>query len=163
MTPTKVSSLRGVLDLLLPWWVIATSLVALIQSDFHWLICVFAVIAIGRSQLALLLEGHEAIHGLIAPRRSVKQHSAGLTFPLSNILRPLSTYLVRKQEAQKKDLSMAERTLTAANRTVKMKTVFPSAFKLILNPVTLFPMYLLQLLFRRSSHSLVLYCEMAEV
>ncbi len=86
-------------------------------------------------------------------------HAAGLTFPVSNLLLPLSNALVRRSEAAKLSLSMLERTRRSGMRDVPMKTRFPAALGLLLNPVMLYPLHLLQKLFRHSPRALVLYLE----
>lgn len=86
-------------------------------------------------------------------------HVAGLTFPVSNLLFPVSNWLVRRSEANKLALSMTERTKRSGDRDVSMKTHFPDALGLVLNPVVLYPLHLLQKLFRRSDRAMVLYLE----
>lgn len=87
------------------------------------------------------------------------EHLAGLTYPASNLLLPLSNMLVRRTEAHKRDLSMQERTASSGRRQVPGKTAFPAAAALILNEVTLYPLYLLQLASRGARAALVLYAE----
>lgn len=84
----------------------------------------------------------------------------GLTFPVSNILLGISNYLVRKSEARKNFLSAKEQTIESGDRNVLMKTAFPPYFKIFLNEVVLFPLYIIQRLFRNSKMSMVIYCEM---
>lgn len=84
---------------------------------------------------------------------------SGLTYPVSNWLFSLSNKVVSKQEGHKKDLSMQEQTVLSGNRGIKYKTVFPWYFKVILNPVTLFPFYVLQRLFKNNDRSMLIYCE----
>jgi hypothetical protein len=60
-------------------------------------------------------------------------HFAGLTYPLSNLLLPLSNYLVRRNEGGKLALSSIERTKHSGRRRVRFKTYFPSILKLLLN------------------------------
>jgi SAM-dependent methyltransferase len=86
-------------------------------------------------------------------------HTAGLTFPISNLLYPLSNFLVRRSEARKLSLSMIERTKQSGIRDVPMKTTFPSIFGLLLNERTMYPLHLLQKAFRESEHAMVLYVE----
>jgi hypothetical protein len=86
-------------------------------------------------------------------------HVAGLTFPLSNALLPLSNYLVRKAEAHKLSLSLGERTRQSGIRNVPMKTTFWPVFGLLLNERILLPFHLLQKHFSRSKRALVLYLE----
>lgn len=88
-------------------------------------------------------------------------HLAGLTFPISNLLLPVSNFLVRRSESQKLGLSALERTKLSGRRQVKYKTHFPSILGLLLNKYTLYPLHLLQKLFARSDRSLVLLFEAA--
>jgi SAM-dependent methyltransferase len=86
-------------------------------------------------------------------------HLAGLTFPLSNLLLPLSNYLVRKAEARKLSVSLLERTKQSGIRNVPMKTTFRPVLGVLLNERTLLPFHLLQKLFSRSKRAFVLYLE----
>jgi len=87
------------------------------------------------------------------------EHLAGLTYPVSNLLLPLSNLLVRRAEAHKRRLSMQERTASSGRRQVPGKTAFPAMAVLVLNEITLYPLYLLQLVFRGARAALVLYAE----
>lgn len=87
------------------------------------------------------------------------QHVAGLTFPLSNLLLPLSNFLVRRSESPKLAMSALERTKESGRRDVKFKTHFPSVLGMFLNRVTMSPMHLVQKLFSRSERALVIYFE----
>lgn len=86
-------------------------------------------------------------------------HLTGLTFPLSNLLLPVSNFLVTRGERHKLTYSALERTEQSGRRTVKYKTYFPSVFGLLLNQVTMFPFHLIQKLFGRSPRALVLFFE----
>ncbi|MDR9777571.1 class I SAM-dependent methyltransferase [Rhizobium hidalgonense] len=86
-------------------------------------------------------------------------HVKGLTFPVSNLLLPLSNYLVAKQEGVKVKLSKMEQTKESGRRNVKFKTTFPSLFSLILNRYTMYPLHILQKALGPASRSLVLYFE----
>ncbi len=86
-------------------------------------------------------------------------HVAGLTFPVSNLLLPVSNYLVRRSEGQKLALSALERTKLSGRRQVKYKTHFPSLLGLLLNEYTLYPFHLLQKFFAKSDRALVLLFE----
>lgn len=86
-------------------------------------------------------------------------HIAGLTFPISNFLLPISNFLVNRSERSNLKLSTLDRTKLSGRRQVKFKTFFPSIFGLLLNKYTLSPMYILQKLFSKSEHALVLYFE----
>ena len=97
----------------------------------------------------------------IAKKFSLKiKDIAGLTFPLSNILFPISNYLVRRQESKKLSMTMQEQTILSGNRNVKMKTNFPNIFGLILNNLTMYPLHLLQMAFSKSDNAMIIYCEL---
>ena len=87
------------------------------------------------------------------------EHLVGLTYPLSNLLFPVSEMLVARAERNKMTLSMEERTRLSGNRDVAFKTTFPRALGLVLNEVVLYPLHVLQKLFRRSARSMVIYAE----
>lgn len=87
------------------------------------------------------------------------EHTAGLTYPLSNILLPASNRLVARAEGQKRELTLTERTEASGVRTVPLKTLFPAVCGLALNPVTLYPLHLVQKAARRHPDALVLYFE----
>lgn len=89
------------------------------------------------------------------------EHIAGLTFPLSNVLYPLSNYLVQRAESHKRSLSMQQRTIQSGNRNVRFKTTFPLYVRLLLNEFVLYPWHVVQKLFRHNPNSLVIYCEMS--
>ncbi len=85
----------------------------------------------------------------------------GLTYPLSNFLLPLSSFLVKRQEGAKLRLSDQERTELSGNRNVNFKTHYPSFFSVLLNPLTLLPFYILQSIFKKNTNSIVLYSELS--
>ncbi len=87
------------------------------------------------------------------------EHVAGLTFPISNFLLPVSNYLVNRSERSLLTLSPLERTKRSGKREVKFKTHFPSILGMLLNEYTLFPFYIVQTLFSNSKCALVLYFE----
>jgi SAM-dependent methyltransferase len=89
----------------------------------------------------------------------VVSHLVGLTFPVSNVLLPLSNLLVRRAEAHKLDLAASERTRRSGIRQVPFKTVFPLATGILLNRVALYPFHLAQKATRGSERALVLYAE----
>jgi SAM-dependent methyltransferase len=89
------------------------------------------------------------------------RHMAGLTFPVSNLLFPVSEFLVRRAERRKMALSLKERTKLSGNRTVKFKTTFPGALRLLLNETVMYPFHLLQKLNAGNGRSMVLYAEFA--
>lgn len=101
----------------------------------------------------------ESIAQLMASNGWKVQHMVGLTFPVSNILLPVSNFLVNKSERSKLALSPLERTKQSGRRQVKFKTYFPSILGLVLNKFTLFPLHLLQKLCAKSERALVLYFE----
>jgi SAM-dependent methyltransferase len=86
-------------------------------------------------------------------------HVVGLTFPLSNLLLPLSNRLVRRSEGHRQTLSMAERTTASGSRDVPLKTRFPAALGLLLNEVALAPWHWWQKAARHNPGALVLYVE----
>lgn len=86
-------------------------------------------------------------------------HIAGLTFPVSNILLPVSNFLVSRSEIQTLSLSPLERTKLSGRRSVKYKTYFPSVLGLLLNKYTFLPFHYLQKCFARSERALVLFFE----
>lgn len=86
-------------------------------------------------------------------------YNAGLTYPVSNMLLPVSNYLVNRNERPKLELSALERTKQSGRRHVKFKTHFPSFIGLLLNEFTLLPFHWLQKIFADSDRALVLYFE----
>lgn len=86
-------------------------------------------------------------------------HVAGLTYPVSNLLLPLSNFLVRRNETNKLVLSPIERTKLSGHRNVRFKTTFPFFLKLFLNEITMLPLHWIQKLFLNSERALVLYFE----
>jgi SAM-dependent methyltransferase len=86
-------------------------------------------------------------------------HVAGLTFPLSNVLLPISNRLVARAERDRLAMSELERTLQSGDRDVAGKTSFPALARVVLNERTLYPLHVLQRAFRGSDRALVLYGE----
>lgn len=86
-------------------------------------------------------------------------HISGLTYPISNILLPISNFLVKRAEHSKLTLSDLEKTKCSGNRAVLFKTYFPDILIFILNRFTMIPFNILQKVFRNSSNCLVLYFE----
>ncbi len=86
-------------------------------------------------------------------------HQAGLTFPISNLLLPLSNFLVKRAEQSKLSQTALQRTKLSGRRKVLFKTHFPQFVGFFLNEITLKPFYYLQILFSHSKRSLVLYFE----
>lgn len=87
------------------------------------------------------------------------EHLAGLTFPVSNLLLPISNYLVRRQEIQKLSLSNFEKTKMSGIRQVSFKTHFKLPFGLLLNSIVFWPLGVLQKYFTSSKKCMVLYFE----
>jgi SAM-dependent methyltransferase len=83
----------------------------------------------------------------------------GLTYPLSNILLPISNFLVMRAEKSKLAMTDLEKTKASGIRNVKFKTNFPGIMSMLLNRHVLLPLYWLQKVFSSSSNSLVLYFE----
>lgn len=100
-----------------------------------------------------------AIHDLARENGWAIRHIAGLTYPVSNLLLPVSNALVRRHEASKLVLSSIERTKHSGHRKVQFKTHFPAVLKLILNEWTMLPLYWVQKMFSNSDSALVLYFE----
>lgn len=86
-------------------------------------------------------------------------HMAGLTYPVSNLLLPISNALVKRAESSKLELSAMERTKQSGRRTVAFKTHFPGLLKLLLNDMALLPLHWLQKAFAGAERALVLYFE----
>lgn len=86
-------------------------------------------------------------------------HLAGLTYPLSNWLLPMSNLLVKKAEQKKLKSTMQERTQASGDRSVLFKTSFPFLLKLILNETLMYPFHLLQKANLTHPHALILYAE----
>ncbi len=87
--------------------------------------------------------------------------NAGLTFPVSNLLLPLSNRIVQANEAHKRGLSDREQTILSGNREVTFKTDFPWYMGLLLNDVTMYPLHLAQKAFAKSNRAMVIYSELA--
>jgi SAM-dependent methyltransferase len=87
------------------------------------------------------------------------EHIVGLTYPLSNMLLPISNWLVGRAERSRVELPRMERTARSGHRRVKGKTTFPRALKVVLNPVTMYPLHLIQKVFSNAEAALVLYLE----
>lgn len=86
-------------------------------------------------------------------------HIAGLTYPLSNVLLPISNLLVSYAERQSLGVSANERTVLAGDRRVLFKTTYPASVHWVLNKYTMYPFHVLQKRFARHPKSLVLYVE----
>ncbi len=86
-------------------------------------------------------------------------HIAGLTYPLSNLLLPLSNFLVTRSEQSKLILPLQERTKQSGRRQVRFKTHFSPVWAILLNRYTLYPLSLLQNSCHTAKYALVLYFE----
>lgn len=86
-------------------------------------------------------------------------HVTGLTFPISNLLLPLSNFLVARAERKKLALSQHARTQLSGRRRVMFKTHFPAVLGLLFNELMLRPFHWLQKRYSSSAHCLVLYFE----
>jgi SAM-dependent methyltransferase len=113
------------------------------------------------------IAGHFRRYTFEGLRRRIEEHGlevrhlAGLTFPVSNILYPLSEYLVRRAERGKMELAVAERTRLSGNRAVPFKTTFPALLRVFLNETVMYPFHVLQKLSAGNDRSLVVYAEFA--
>jgi SAM-dependent methyltransferase len=87
------------------------------------------------------------------------EHLSGLTYPVSNMLLPVSNHLVRRGEDHKLRLSAEERTRLSGRRTVKYKTYLPSFLGVLSNRYTLAPLHWLQKACGGARAALVLYFE----
>jgi SAM-dependent methyltransferase len=86
-------------------------------------------------------------------------HLVGLTFPLSNLLLPLSNRLVRRSEGHRRTLPLDQRTIASGSRDVVLKTRFPAGLGLMLNEYALAPWHWWQKVSRHHPRALVLYVE----
>ncbi|RYE40930.1 MAG: hypothetical protein EOP24_38975 [Hyphomicrobiales bacterium] len=84
-------------------------------------------------------------------------HMVGLTVSLSNMLLPLSSHLVRRNESAELTHLALERIKQSTPGTVRIKSEFPSALGIVPNRVTLRPLDRMQKFFTRSERALVLY------
>jgi SAM-dependent methyltransferase len=80
-----------------------------------------------------------------------------VSVPVANLLFHASNFLIRRAgEDRKLELSQQERTEASGIREIPFKTVFPAPFKLVLNPLGMYPFFLLQRLFYGSALGLTL-------
>lgn len=86
-------------------------------------------------------------------------HISGLTWPVSNLLLPLSNWLVSRHERNKLALPVLDRTKQSGRRQVRFKTHFPALLDIVLNDVTLRPLHWLQKFAASRESALVLYFE----
>jgi len=77
--------------------------------------------------------------------------------PIANILFNISVRMVaRSAETAKVGLSQREQTETSGIRDIPWKTVFPSWVRIILNRVTLYPLFVIQRMFYRTRLGVVM-------
>ena len=100
-----------------------------------------------------------SIQQLLTRQHWKLKHISGLTFPVSNILLPISNFLVNRSERTNLQISTLERTKLSGRRDVKYKTHFPSMIGLLLNEYTMLPLHIVQKFFSKSEKTLVLYFE----
>ena len=80
-----------------------------------------------------------------------------VSVPLANLTFHASNFLIRRAgEERKLETSQDGRTKTSGIRDIPFKTQFPSAFKLVLNPVAMYPWFMLQRAFYRTNLGLIL-------
>ena len=101
----------------------------------------------------------DKIKSLMADTGWTTGHLVGLTFPISNFLLPVSNFLVNRSEKSKLSLTPIERTKQSGHRNVAFKTHFPFMLGMVLNRFILWPLHLLQKLFKNSDRALVIYFE----
>jgi SAM-dependent methyltransferase len=71
-----------------------------------------------------------------------------IAVPVANLTYHLSNYLVRRAgEDRKLVLSPERKTESSGIREIPFKTTFPAAFQLVLNPIAMYPFFLLQRMF----------------
>jgi len=100
-----------------------------------------------------------ALAGLTARTGWRLLHISGLTYPVSNLLLPVSNWLVLRHEKSKLDLPLLDRTKQSGRRQVRFKTHFPALLDGLLNDITLRPLHWLQKLASGRESALVLYFE----
>ena len=82
-----------------------------------------------------------------------------VSVPIANILYSLGNYLLSKSdEASKKYLNKREQTEVSGLQVIPFKTHFPKCFKLVLNEYTMYPFFLLQRFFYKTSLGLTIIC-----
>lgn len=104
---------------------------------------------------------HESLHMLMKKLDWRLLKIAGLTYPVSNILYPLSEWIIKKSESKKLMLSVQKRTEISGNRYVMFKTTFPVLLQVLLNEVVMYPFHLLQKMNVSNPKCLVIYLECA--
>ena len=84
-------------------------------------------------------------------------HVWSVAVPVANLLFRLGNAMIRASgEARKKSLSTRQQTEESGIRKIPFKTVFPPAFRLLLNRYTMAPLFVLQRLFYGSDLGLTL-------
>jgi SAM-dependent methyltransferase len=101
----------------------------------------------------------QSLRGAVESAGCRVERLVGLTWPLSNLLLPISNRLVRRAEAERLSLNIERRTVASGSRNVPWKTHFPPVTRLVLNEWTLLPFHLAQLIGSQCESALVLYCE----
>tara|TARA_R100000005_G_scaffold93309_2_gene68512 strand:+ start:3886 stop:4659 length:774 start_codon:yes stop_codon:yes gene_type:complete len=93
----------------------------------------------------------EDLHSVMAAAHLEKVEVWSVAVPVSNILFHVGNWLLsRSQEMQKIGQSQREQTETSGLQEIPWKTVFPSWVKLILNRVTLWPLFVVQRMFYKT-------------
>lgn len=83
---------------------------------------------------------------LAAGLRDIRIRSVGV--PVANLLYGIGNLMIRRSgAANHADRTRQEQTEHSGIREIPFKTVFPSWFRLVLNPVVLYPLFILQRLF----------------
>jgi 2-polyprenyl-3-methyl-5-hydroxy-6-metoxy-1,4-benzoquinol methylase len=101
----------------------------------------------------------ERLNWLIATHQFHVVQLVGLTYPVSNLLLPLSNALVYHHESSKLAIDQYQRTLDSGHRNVPLKTYVPLVFRVITNEYALWPLYIIQNWFHNHPHTLVGYIE----
>lgn len=77
--------------------------------------------------------------------------------PIVNFLYGIGNFLIKRSDDRKKlDWSARQQTEVSGIREIPFKTVFPSFFKIILNRLTLYPLFVLQRLFYNTNLGLTM-------
>lgn len=101
-------------------------------------------------------ERHDLAH-MLGDAGLEKVEVRSVSVPVANLLFHLSNVLIRRAgEERKLGLGKEARTQTSGIRDIPFKTVFPAPFKLVLNPVAMYPLFALQHLFYGSNLGLTL-------
>lgn len=86
----------------------------------------------------------ERLNWLLTAHQFQIVYIVGLTYPISNLLLPLSNALVRRHESTKLAVNKHQRTLESGHRNVPLKTHVPVVLRLVMNEYALYPLYILQ-------------------